>query len=922
MRQIILLFIIIGFANTVFSQASINGSIRDTALAKGLREASIVLIKKSDSSLAAFTRTNELGIFQMSIPDTGLYKLLYTHPNYADYSEEIRIGAKNENIPARNIYMTTRLRMLKEVIISGRGSMRIKGDTTVYIADSFKVSEGANVEELLKLLPGIEVSKDGSIKAQGQTVQKVLVDGDEFFGDDPTVATQNLESKVVDRVEVFDKKSDQAELTGFDDGEKTKTINLKLKKGMNKGMFGKIETGANPHLQNNNKVMINQFEDKRKIAGYGIIGNTYDIHLNWNDASKYGGDDIEMDDDGNMYRYSYDDGSDGGNADEGLPAHIQGSVSFSDKWDDDKLKVNASAAYKKKDIIRHNTGNTQTVYSNDTVENSSIEDIYATRAQPSGVARFEWKPDTTLTLRGGLNLSHDQLEKRSVASLVNRRQGDDTLSSSTRNLYANSAKTNMKADITVMKKLKRKGRSFSLAETYTLGNQRGRNELTANNVLESQHQLQDQVSTMITSSASTHTRLVYTEPLLGQKVLMEANYSFSYKTGEQDFSTYAPDSNHEEYNVAIDSLTNHFLTDVSTHRGGLRFRLQQKKYNLSIGMDVANARFVQQNLSNGINYDYSRLNIFPLLSMSYKFTSSSNLSINYSGSTQQPTLAQQQPITNNNNPLNIVKGNPALKQEYNQSVNINFWDYKMITERSFWIGGYVSNTIQNISNTYTYDATYGRNITSYTNLNGVLYGTMWAGVRRKLNTVWSGGIDFDMNMGRTPYMQEAQKLFQNNYGLSFRPNIRYYLENKFSVSLDMAVGRQYNKVGSNNWTAYWTSQPELELKFSPLKRMRFSTEISLDYRQKTPPFRTDFKRLYWHANAEADLNKKRNLIWTFTVRNILNQHYGYSRNFYGNTIAEVDNLTLRRYWLTGITWKFNKSKIKKEAEDDDFFSNY
>lgn len=921
MRHLFLFLILCYLSFTSSGQQILKGQIRDSVLNKGLEEASIIAIKKNDSTLHSFVRSQTDGSFQLMIRDTGHYKILYTHPNYADFTEDVLMDSLQSQIAPRTIYLSSRLRMLKEVIISGKGSMRIKGDTTVYIADSFKVSEGANVEELLKLLPGIEVNKDGSIKAQGQTVQRVLVDGDEFFGDDPTLATQNLESKIVERVEVFDKKSDQAELTGFDDGEKSKTINLKLKKGMNKGLFGKLEAGANITGRTNNKVMMNQFEDKRKLAGFGVIGSTYDVNLNWNDASKYGADDLEIDDEGNMYRYGYDDASDGGSSMEGLPAHRQVSLSYSNKLYNDKLKVNASASYKNKNVVRKNYAATTTLYAEDTVQNTNSEDIFAGRSQPAASVKLEWKPDTSITIRSGVSYTQDALDKTALSFSVNKVNGNDTTSSSERNSVATSSKHNLKADITLMKKLRKKGRSVSLSEAFTFAAQQGQNYVKANNNFESTMQHQDQISDMQSSAASTNTKVVYTEPLFREKVLLEANYSFNYKSGSQNFGTFAKDSLQDEYNNRIDSLSNHFVTDLYAHRGGLRFRLQQKKYNLSLGMDVANAHYIQKNLSGNLNYDYTRLNIFPVLGLTYKFTSNSSLSVNYSGSTAQPTLFQQQPLTNNSNPLNIIKGNPNLIQEYNQSININFWDYKMLTERAVWIGGYLANTIQNISSAYVYDAAYGRNVSSYANLNGLFNGSFWSGVRRRLNRKLSGGLDFDFSISRNPYLQQSIKLFQQSNQFSFNPNCSYYIENRFSASIDLNVGRAYNKVGDGSWNAYWKADPTLELKYSPFKKWRIQTDLNLDYQQKAPPFNADFKRLYWNASTAYDLNKRRTWSATFSIKDILNQNNGYNRSFYGNTISEVNNLTIRRNWLAGFVWKFNKSKIEKKEEDDEFFNH-
>ena len=187
------------------------------------------------------------------------------------------------------VFMIPKSKLLAEVILKSGAPIRIKGDTTVYTADSFKVRAGANVEELLRRLPGIQVDKNGQITAMGEKVKKVLVDGEEFFGSDPGIATKNLRADIVKEVEVFDKKSEQADFTGIDDGVKDKTINLKLKDDKKKGYFGKVEAAGGIKDKYTNNIMLNAFKGKRKLAGYGIMSNTGQTNLDWMDSQNYGG---------------------------------------------------------------------------------------------------------------------------------------------------------------------------------------------------------------------------------------------------------------------------------------------------------------------------------------------------------------------------------------------------------------------------------------------------------------------------------------------------------------------------------------------------------------------------------------------------------------------------------------------------------
>src|SRR6478672_4953045 len=257
MRSFLTGFFLFLVMQSAFSQTTIiRGRVMDTLEKKGLANAVISMLQRSDSTLAGFTRTGADGSFRLQGINPGPYILLVTYPKFADFADRVDIRSTPEN-DLGQIPLTLKSSLLDAVVIRSAGSVRIKGDTTEFVADSFHVKDGATVEDLLKKLPGFQVNSKGEITTQGQRVGKVLVDGEEFFGNDPTIATQNIQAKAVDKVQVFDKKSDQATFTGIDDGERSRTINLTLKDDKKKGYFGKLELGAGTDDKWNNTLMLN-----------------------------------------------------------------------------------------------------------------------------------------------------------------------------------------------------------------------------------------------------------------------------------------------------------------------------------------------------------------------------------------------------------------------------------------------------------------------------------------------------------------------------------------------------------------------------------------------------------------------------------------------------------------------------------------
>ena len=286
LSALLLTFTFIGIASA--QSNSIKGTVVDTLNKQNLSNSTVTLLRAKDSVLVKFTRTDKDGKFELKNLPAGNHVLMIKYPAFADYFDAINIKEPSTDIG--NIRLTLKSKLLEDVMVRTKiAAIRLKGDTIEYKADSFKVSAGASVEEMLRKLPGLQVDKDGNITAQGTKVEKVLVDGEEFFGDDPTMATKNLQADAIDKVQVFDKKSDQAAFTGIDDGQSKKTINLTLKEEKKKGYFGKAELKGGFDDRWSNSLMVNAFKGKRKLSGYGIMSSTGTTGLNWGDRDNYGG---------------------------------------------------------------------------------------------------------------------------------------------------------------------------------------------------------------------------------------------------------------------------------------------------------------------------------------------------------------------------------------------------------------------------------------------------------------------------------------------------------------------------------------------------------------------------------------------------------------------------------------------------------
>ena len=710
-------------------KASIKGIITDTSSKQNLANTTISLLHAKDSILYKFTRSKEHGDFILKNLDSGKYILLISYPQYADFIDELSV-TDTSKIDLGKISMISKAHLLQDVVVrSAVSAIKIKGDTTEFAADSFKVQPNATVEDLLKKLPGIQVDKNGTITAQGEKVQKVLVDGEEFFGDDPTLVTQNLRADMVDKVQVYDKKSDQAAFTGIDDGQKQKTINLKLKDSKKNGYFGKANLSAGTNGYHDSQLMFNDFKNKKKFALYGIVSNTGTSGLNWQDQNSYGDNPLanaDVSDNGGISISFNDNGDDGLDMwsgqynGQGRPLVQTGGLHYNNKWNDDKQSINAN--YKALQLYVNGASSTRTefilpdtLYFNNDKQNFHNQ-ILRNRLNGSYEYQLDSSSSIKITADGGIdhkitNLIDSSEARASDSSLVNN---------ALRRISTTGDNKTLNSNLLWKKKFAKQGRtiSFNLRENYSNNASTGflysNNNYYLNGVL-AKDSLTDQYKTNNTETVSLNSKLTYTEPLSKVSSLV-FNYGFVVSNSASTVNSYNK-GNNAKY-TALDSLySNHYLFNIFTNQGGIAYSLFEKKLKMNFGTDVGYSSFHQTNKFSDSTTTRKFVNWYPRANISYQFKAQSRIGLYYTGYTQQPNINQIQPVLTNTDPLNITVGNPSLKPAFQNNLYLNFNDYKVLKERGIFIGFNSSLTGNAIVNK-SYVDSFGRTINQYVNLNG------------------------------------------------------------------------------------------------------------------------------------------------------------------------------------------------------------
>ncbi len=924
MKKVFLFLIsILLISGAAYSQTlSLSGRVFDSTNVKPIVFATVSAIRKSDSVLVKHTRSSQQGRFTLQglIPDT--YILLIGHSSYIDFVDEVTLTEKDDKKELGDYNMIQRGQVLREVIIRNTAGIKIKGDTLEYLADSFKVRQGAMVEDLLKVLPGIQVNKKGEITAMGEKVEKVLVDGEEFFGDDPTVATQNIQSKVVDKVQVFDKKSDQAAFTGFDDGQEEKTINLKLKDNMNKGEFGKIELGGGWKDRWQNQAMVNSFKNKRQMSVYGLMSSNGKTGLGWEDKNKYTGDggNMSMDEDGGFIWNFYDGDEDGGgwgnNIPEGITKAWVGGAHFADKWNENKEHLNTNYSFGRINRNKRENSLSENLFPGNNYQSIDTSNSFSSRNTHRLTGKYDFTVDSTLTIIYNLSGRLTFLEGNTFSKTQNTTYNELPISSRTTSKNDQSVTSRINNQLTVNKKLKKTGRTISLNASYNY------NKNHADGAIEGENgyvtggtpiqELIDQKKEDELLANVLSSDLTYTEPL-SKKVLLKLSYGISSDNSHSIKSTRIKQNGSSDYTSRVDSLSSDFTSNIFSQTGGLEFKYNEKKYNVTLGSKVRYSMFEQTDMVRTLQYNYNRINVFPTVRFNYKFDQFRRFTFSYSGSTKQPSISQIQPVQDNSNPLNIYIGNPNLKIGYNQNFNINYFSYKVLSSRSIYAGLMFTNSFNNIATNRTLDA-LGRTINTYVNLNGGYNASLWGGINTKIpKTPLDGKLNLSGSYSHTPNIINNIEGSANSISLTVTPGLSYSKEDKMYLSLDL--GTIYTNTKNNLQTSrdirFFSFAPSASMNFYLPKNIEIGTDADYLYNPPVGPYANSFDRLIWNAYIAYKMLPSKTLEWRFTMNDILNQNNGYERTTTSNYNTERYFQTLGRYWMAGMVWNFNSGPLAK-----------
>jgi len=934
LKKLMTIILSIGFALPVFSQQTkpqapiynytVKGVVIDTSGNIKLKDAAVIILNSKDSIIRNFTRAQLDGSFAINGLQRGSYILYISYPGYADYSEKFELDSSRNFKDFSMIGLILKSNLLKEVLIKGTVSViRIKGDTTEYNAKIYKLSPNAKVEDLLKRLPGIQIDKNGKISAQGQEINKVLVDGEEFFGDDPTLVTRNLRADMVDKVQLFDKKSDQATLTGINDGKTDKTLNIKLKEDKKSGYFGKADVGIGSDGYYGGQLMFNSFSTKQRFSVYGVTGNDGKTSLDWQDNAKYATSNIDISSPGMMIDLGgYDElESRSGEYDgKGLPVARTGGVHYDNKWKGDTLSFNAN--YKIGALTVDGTNNIQTQNNIPTGRlNSNADQTFHNhifRQKLDGV--FQVKPDSTSNIKVTLNGGIKNTQQINHSFTTTDNEANSPLNNNLVNSSSDIDQHNLTTGVLYAKKLNKPGRTFSLNligsinKINTTGFLTSKANFYSNGLLDSTQSV-NQFKTNATSNNGVNAILNYSEPL-SKAMLMIMSYGFAASASSSDQRTF--NESFDGSYTSLDSLySNNFEVKQLSNQFGLNFNVVKNKTMLAFGSKVSTVDFKQLDLysKNRLNRNFILWN--PRVNLEYRISQQSSIRLNYDGNSTEPTVAQLQPVLINNDPLNITQGNPYLKPSFIQRIFVGYQGYNPLNGQLIGVfAGYQLTANPIVSNLSTDSS--GRTINRFLNLDNrnTTNLNFSAFFDRKIKPLdLNAGLNLNIN-GNIYYNLSNNEVNRTNYTV-------YTLQARFSKAkanlyeFNASLGPTYTISGSslqqniNNNGRGFAANGDFTL-YLPGK-FQLSSNGNYQYNSKTETFSQNFSRVIINASLNKLFLKEQSLKLSLSGNDLLNQNTGFNRNVAGNLITQNNYTTIRRYFMISVSYDFNKVGANKPS---------
>jgi hypothetical protein len=910
---------------------SLKGKVADANDKSPVVAATVKLVSVRDSAQVKLVVTDKNGNFVFNNLNTGGYRLFISFSGYEKIEQRVNLQASN--ITPLNFSISKVVTSLSDVTVVAKAApARQKGDTTEYSANQFKVNPDATAEDMIKKLPGVTIAKDGTVTALGEQVRKVTVDGKDFFGDDATAALKNLPASVIDKIQVFDRLSDQAQLTGFDDGNSVKTVNIVTKSGIKNGQFGRIYAGAGTDSRYAAGGNVSFFKGDRRLS---LVGNFNNIN-----QQNFASQDLlgVTSSGGGGGRGGGRGGMGGGGADNfnvgqasGISRTSAAGINFSNVYSK-KLTLTGSYFY-------NNSRNTnESIISQETF--ASVKNRYSLQKSNSVTdntnhrlnLRLEYKIDSANSIFIIPNISFQKNNSNAFSS-VNTYQGiaDSISNAITPKSISDRSGFNIRNNILYRHSFKKRGRTLSFGFNTVFTKNDGESIADTRyrfydiNGIFLYDSVQNRFIDNLTNGHTIGGNVAYTEPV-GKKAQLQFEYSISAQKNKADQQNFSYDG--QKYSVFDTLLSNRFDNTITTNNAGISYRLGQNRDDqLSVGVNFQHARLESERVFPTVtSVDQSFANILPNFMWRKKLSTNVNVRVFYRASTNFPSVTQLQDVVNNSNPLIVSKGNPDLKQSYTHFLSGRYTYTNSKTSKSFFANLFLQTTSNYITNATYFTDTVINNIpisgnaqfTKPVNMDGY----------RSLRTFFTYSMPlkfmkttFNLNAGfsysRLPGMVDYQKTFTNSYiyngGVVLASNISEFVDFNLSYTANLTQSKT-NTTNSTN-TEFLNQAIGAQVNLLNKKGWFIQNDISGNtFSGLSGGLNQSF--WLWNAGIGKKFLKNKAGELKLTVFDLLKQNQSIVRTINENSITDAQTQVLQQYFMLTFTYSLKNFGVPASSNQN------
>ena len=908
---------------------TVSGRVIEAGTKEPVELAAVQLLSLPDSAQVAGMTTSTQGYFSLSKQKPGKYLLKVSFIGYVTKIIPVQLTA---NVPAKkmgNIELATDAVMLQEaVVVAEAPQVTVVEDTLMYNSSAYRTPEGAMLEELVKKLPGAEIDDDGNVKINGKDLKKIMVDGKEFFGGDVKTGLKNLPVDMVDKLKTYDKKSDLARVTGIDDGEEETVLDLTVKKGMNQGWFGNADLGAGTKDRYTGRMMLNRFVDKTQFS---IIGSANNV----NDQGFSGG--------GGGPRWRSNNGL---NATKMLGANFATQTN--------KLELGGSVRYNFQDADISSINSSERFLQNGNSYSNSNNKNRNKGTNLNADFRMEWKPDTLTNIIFRPNFSYGRTNNASRSEsgtfnedpfnlIVNPNDylnfdnlSDDPLKDIRVNATNSASLSKGKslsgnATLQVNRKLNNRGRNLTFRGVFGYGDNDNDqytqsetryyqllNHLGGDSIL-----YRNQYITTPTRNYNYTAQVTYSEPI-AKATFLQFSYQFQYKYSKSDKTTFDlldyPDwaiggalpSGYESHTV--DSLSKNAEYRYYNHDASVGLRFIRPKYQLNVGMSFQPQNSTLSYKKGDYMIDTTRtvFNFAPNMDLRFRFSKVSQLRFTYRGRSNQPTMENLLPITDNSNPLNIRMGNPGLKPSFAHTMRLFYNTYNAEKQRGIMTHFSFTATQNSISNSTRYNEETGGLITRPENINGNwnafgMFGFNTALKNKKYTINTFTNVNYQNNVAFL-YNQDTKNNDRNtSTGLTLGERVTgSYRNDWFEFSLNGSINytAERNKLRPENNQEPYTYSYGASTNITMPWKMTLATNIANQSRRGYRDSSMNRDELIWNAQLAQSLLKGAATV-SFEVYDILRQQSNISRSLSADMRSVSEYNGINSYCMVHFIYRLN-----------------